>query len=122
MNQHDLRVAKPVAEDIETAANIQELSECLSALLPAPGRVSDLNVHCGGGAAGRVICLIEVADIQAGDAARALGGVPFAFKSVVLELTPGPEFACRKGRPDQHRDGSCTCGTGQTVSITQIDL
>jgi len=119
-NGQDIRIAEPVAEEAGAARDITELLGRLAARLPAPGRITDINLHCGGGT--NVLCLIEIADIQAGDAARALGGVPFAFRSVVLEFTPGLEFSCRAGQPASFRGNSCTCSTGQTVSITQIDL
>jgi hypothetical protein len=118
----DLRIVEPVTEEIGAAANIRELSDRLSLRLPAPGRVADLNVFCGHDTRGQMLCLVDVQDIPAGEAARALDGVAFAFTSVVLELTPGPAFCCRMGRPENLHADNCTCGTGQGLSITRIDL
>jgi hypothetical protein len=108
--------AESPAVTIESVADIRQLAEHLSALLPAPGRVANVNIYCSRDTPGRILCLVDVADMPAAEAALALGGVPFAFTAVVLDLRLPPAFSCRTGRPGRPTITNCACQLGVPAS------
>jgi hypothetical protein len=59
-----------------------------------------------------MLCLVDVVDMPAAEAAVALGGVPFAFTAVVLDLRLPPAFSCRTGRPGHPTITNCNCSSG----------
>ncbi len=97
---------------VESVTDIHALSEHLSSLLPSPGRVANVNIYCSRDTPGRILCLIDVVGMPAADAARALGGVPFAFTAVVLDLRLPAAFSCRTGRPGRPAITNCNCSSG----------
>jgi hypothetical protein len=123
MNRNkELRLVEPPAAGIGTASNPREVASLLALQLPAPGHIADLNIFCGCDNPGQVLCLVDVQDIPASEAAQALDGVPFAFTSVVLTLTPGPNFTCRMGRPGFPDQLHCSCSAGLQPSAPGIDI
>jgi len=104
--------AESPAVTIESVADIHQLAEHLSALLPAPGCIANVNIYCSRDTPGRILCLVDVADLPAAEAALALGGVPFAFTAVVLDLRLPPAFSCRTGRPGRPTITNCNCSSG----------
>lgn len=112
--------AESPAVTIETVSDIHQLAEHLSSLLPSPGRVANVNMYCSRDTPGRVLCLVDVIDMPAAEAAQALGGVPFAFSAVVLDLRLPPAFSCRTGRPGKPTISNCNCGSGARAAMTRI--
>ena len=112
--------AESPAVTIETVSDIHQLTEHLSSLLPSPGRVANVNMYCSRDTPGRVLCLIDVIDMPAAEAAQALGGVPFAFSAVVLDLRLPPAFSCRTGRPGKPTITNCNCSSGARAAMTRI--
>lgn len=108
------------AVTIESVAEIRQLAEHLSALLPAPGRVANVNIYCSRDTPGRILCLVDVADMPAAEAASALGGVPFAFSAVVLDLRLPPAFSCRTGRPGRPTITNCNCSSGSCATPSRV--
>lgn len=113
--------AESPAVTIESVVNIHQLAEHLSSLLPSPGRVANVNIYCSRDTPGRMLCLVDVIDMPAADAARALGGVPFAFTAVVLDLRLPPAFSCRTGRPGRPTITNCNCGSGSRANLTRVE-
>jgi hypothetical protein len=109
--------ASPAVE-INSVTNISQLADHLSSLLPPPGRVSNVNIYCSRDTPGRMLCLVDVLDMPAADAATALGGVPFAFTAVVLDISLPISFACRTGRPGRPTITNCNCSSGAQPSLT----
>lgn len=103
---------------IEDVRDIQQLAAHLSTLLPAPGRVTNVNLYCSRDTPGRMLCLVDVAGMQAAEAAQQLGGVPFAFTAVVLEIKLPPTFNCRTGRPGKPTITNCNCSSGAQPVLT----
>jgi hypothetical protein len=112
--------AESPAVTIESVADIHQLAEHLSSLLPSPGRVANVNIYCSRDTPGRMLCLVDVVDMAAADAARALGGVPFAFTAVVLDVRLPPAFSCRTGRPGKPTITNCNCSSGSRASLSHI--
>jgi hypothetical protein len=110
-----------VAEGIESVRDIGELNAFVSSRLPQPGRIANVNIYCSRDTPGRVVCLVDVLDIPAGDAARALGGVPFAFTAVVLDVRLSPAFTCRTGQPGRPVVPNCNCSSGCRAAMPPLD-
>jgi hypothetical protein len=112
--------AESPAVTIESVADIHQLAKHLSSLLPAPGRVANVNIYCSRDTPGRMLCLVDVIDMPAAEAARALGGVPFAFSAVVLDLRLPPAFSCRTGRPGKPIITNCNCSSGPQAALARV--
>jgi hypothetical protein len=106
------------AVTIDTVADIHQLTDHLSSLLPAPGNVANVNIYCSRDTPGRMLCLVDVLGMPASEAAIALGGVPFAFTAVVLDIKLPAGFACRTGRPGKPTITNCNCSSGTRLSMT----
>jgi len=106
------------AVTIDAVADIHQLAEHLSSLLPSPGIVANVNIYCSRDTPGRMLCLADVFGMPAGDAATILGGVPFAFSAVVLDITLPLSFSCRTGRPGKPTITNCNCSSGARPSLT----
>ena len=113
--------AESPAVTIESVADIHQLAEHLSSLLPSPGRVANVNIYCSRDTPGRILCLVDVIDMPAAEAALALGGVPFAFSAVVLDLRLPPAFSCRTGRPGHPTITNCNCRSGSRATLTRVE-
>ncbi len=113
--------AESPAVAIEAVGDIDELAAYLSSHLPAPGRIAKVNVYCSRDTPGRMLCLVDVLDMSAADAAHALGGVPFAFTAVVLEVRLPPAFSCRTGRPGRPTAANCNCSSGARAPTTPLE-
>jgi hypothetical protein len=119
MSRNILEIAdESPAVTIDAVADIDELATHLSSLLPPPGRVTNVNIYCSRDTPGRMLCLVDVLDMPAADAATALGGVPFAFTAVVLDITLPISFSCRTGRPGKPAITNCNCSSGARPSLT----
>jgi hypothetical protein len=119
-NIEEIAAASP-AVAIETVGDIQELAAHLSSRLPAPGRIANVNIYCSRDTPGRMLCLVDVLDMPAVDAAHALGGVPFAFTAVVLDVRLPPAFSCSTGRPGRPTVTNCNCSSGARASMTPLE-
>ena len=116
-NIQEIADASP-AVTIDTVTDIHQLSEHLSSLLPAPGLVANVNIYCSRDTPGRMLCLADVFGMPAAEAATILGGVPFAFTAVVLDITLPLRFSCRTGRPGKPIVTNCNCSSGARPSLT----
>jgi hypothetical protein len=112
--------AESPAVAIESVADIHRLADYLSSLLPSPGRLANVNIYCSRDTPGRMLCLVDVVDMPAAEAALALGGVPFAFTAVVLDLRLPPAFSCRTGRPGRPAITNCNCSAGVRAAIPRV--
>jgi hypothetical protein len=110
-------VAESPAVTIESVTDIHRLADYLSSRLPPPGRVANVNIYCSRDTPGRILCLIDIVDMPAAEAARVLGGVPFAFTAVVLDLRLPPAFSCRTGRPGRPAITNCSCSLGVRATM-----
>jgi hypothetical protein len=110
-----------IAEGIESVRDIGELNSFISSRLPQPGRIANVNIYCSRDTPGRVVCLVDVVDIPAADAARALGGVPFAFTAVVLDVQLSPAFTCRTGQPGRPAVPNCNCSSGCRTATPPLE-
>jgi hypothetical protein len=119
MSRNIVEIAdKSPAVTIDTVTDIQHLTDHLSTLLPTPGNVANVNIYCSRDTPGRMLCLVDVIGMPAADAAIALGGVPFAFTAVVLDIKLPQGFSCRTGRPGKPTITNCNCSSGSRLSIT----
>lgn len=113
-------VTESPTSTIESVADIHRLTEHLSSLLPSPGRVANVNLYCSRDTPGHMLCLVDVANMPASEAAHALDGVPFAFTAVVLDLRLPPAFSCRTGRPGRPAITNCNCSAGVRSTIPRV--
>lgn len=113
--------AESPAVTIDTAGDIQQLAHHLSSHLPAPGQVTNVNIYCSRDTPGRMLCLVDVSGMPAADAARELGGMPFAFTAVVLDVKLPAAFRCRTGRPGHPTITNCNCSSGSQASKTRLE-
>ncbi len=113
--------AESPAVTIDAVGTIHQLAQHLSSRLPAPGQVTNVNIYCSRDTPGRMLCLVDVAGMPAVDAARALGGVPFAFTAVVLDAKLPAAFTCRTGRPGRPNITNCNCSSGSHTTKTRLE-
>lgn len=119
-NIEDIASESP-AVTIDSVGDIQQLARHLSSRLPAPGQVTNVNIYCSRDTPGRMLCLVDVVGMPAADAARALGGVPFAFTAVVLDVKLPAAFTCRTGRPGHPTITNCNCSSGSQATKTRLE-
>ena len=110
--EQDVAIVATTIEDIEAVETPQQLYALLATRVPAPGRITSLNLFCEGAHADRMLCLVDVEGISASAAAKALEGQPFAFTSVFLSISVNEKFACRVRQNGKRPEGSCSCGSG----------
>lgn len=117
---HETIVAAGSTEETEGIATPRQLYDFFAARLPPPGRITGLNLFCEGTHSDRILCLIDLADISAVAAAKALEGHPFAFSSVFLSIAVNEKFSCRVRQNGKRPEGSCSCGNGPTTITGSI--
>jgi hypothetical protein len=112
---------EPVAVGVDIRGDIREFAARLSSRLPAPGRVTNVNIYCSRDTPGRALCLVDVSGIAASEAAQALDGVPFAFSAVVLDAPIAADFSCPAKRPGRPMTANCNCSSGTCTSLVPGD-
>ena len=110
-----------VAGGVDIRGDICEFAALLSSHLPKPGHVTNINIYCSRDTPGRALCLVDVSDIAASEAAQVLNGVPFAFSAVVLDAPIAADFSCPAKRPGRPTIANCTCSYRTCTSLIPGD-
>jgi hypothetical protein len=88
----------------------EDVRTWIAARIPGPARLTDLNLYCTSDLPDRILCLIDLADANAGQVADALSGQAFGFTSAVVTLPIGASFSCRCRQPGvELATQSCCC-------------